>query len=594
MEKEGFFTNKKWLENLIFVGAAFIISFFAYIIFSSRIGVPSVELYQPELNFNEASAVASQGRAFINSINDTWVVVVGFVLLALLVIGVLLLAIFKKLNWKWMMLAVFVLAVLIRVIYTNITDNIFTRQYDVWSNNYMGHYAITMHIYREGTLPDLKGTIENSYQMYHPKYAHYIFALVMHINSLFFGRQSDSFTLYESIRIFTCALSIIQVYVSYLIMKELFKNKWAILGGTLFISVSPLLIRNAAGSNNDTLLYFFLFLSILFAIRFFKHNGWVNIVGAALSIGLAMGSKLSGALIAIPIGVLFIYKFVLTCMNKNKKDISGLITYYVIFLLICAPIGLFWPIYNKNMYDQPLTFVWHKLNESLRIPSEYSYSQKYLFFSFDTMFTNIYHGGWNTQSFVDYNTWTDLMKSSIFGEYSFAKSVSLYAVGLYAINYVILIGIAILWGYLIIKNLLQKRWEYSILLVMPLLVLYMFIFSGNMKNSVLYLIFTIIVALLALGGLVFLGIKYKFLIEKKAYVFFMLIFLVFLISYFTFQLQYEYTCTHDFRYVGMFLLCFAFVIGSIIEKAQKEMRIVVFSLLGLYSLFSTFLYLSIN
>ena len=590
------FSRKKWLEPLIMIGGAFLISFLAYLIFSGWIKAPDLNLYQPGATNAEVKSIATQGRAFVNSIDNTWVNVVGFVLLGLVLIGLLVLAILKKLQWRWVMGAVFLAALIIRVIYSNVTDNIFTRQYDVWSNNNVGHFMITMNIYRFGKLPDLiDGSLDLSYQMYHPKYAHYTYAIVMHINSIFFGTKSDSYTLYESIRIFTCAISFIMVYVSYLTFKELFKNKWAILLATLFIGCSPLLIRLSAGSNNDPLLYFFLFLSIYFAIRYFKYNGYGNIIGAALAIGFAMGSKLSGALIAIPIGALFIYKFVLVFIKDKehfKKNLGTIFLQYGIFLTLCAPIGLMWPIINKVLYDQPLTYVWARLNDKLLVPETYSYAQRYFFINFYTAFENIYHGGWNDRAFLDYNTWSDLMKSAIFGEYTYGDNLAPLAISLYAINYIVLISAFLFWGYLIIYNLIKKRPHKAILYALPAVLLYSLIFIK--EGSIGFMLLGGFLMIGVIGGLAFLGIKYRYIEENKVYLFFGLIFMTFMISYFFFQLKYPYTCTHDFRYVGMFIPCLGFVIASLIEKGNKETRIVASTLIVGYILLSSLLYLAIN
>ncbi len=590
------FSRKKWLEPLIFIGGAFIVSFLAYLIFSGWVGSPSVNLYQPGASNAQVKAIATEGRQFVNSINNVWVNVVGFILLGLLLIGLLVLAVLKKLNWKWVMGGVFILALIIRLIYSNVTDNIFTRQYDVWSNNNVGHYMITMHIYRYGNLPELiDGSLDLSYQMYHPKYAHYIYAFVMHFNSIFFGTKYDYYALYESIRIFTCAISYIMVYISYLIFKELFKNKWAVLCATLFIACSPLLIRMSAGSNNDPMLYFFLFLSIYFAIKYFKYNGWVNIIGAALSIGLAMGSKLSGALIAIPIGALFIYKFVLVFIKDKehfKKNLGTIFLQYGVFLTICAPVGLMWPIFNKIVYDQPLTYVWARLNEKLLVPEEYNYFYRYFFIDFNTAFENIYHGGWNDQKYLDYNTWSDLMKSSIFGEYSYDSNLAAITISLYAINYVVLISAFLFWGYLIVRSIIKKNYGFAILLIIPMTFLYTLIFVK--EGSTIFILLGALLLLMTIAGIVFICIKYKYIERYKTYLFFMIMFLTFMVSYFLFQLKYPYTCTHDFRYVGMFIPCFAFVIASLMEKGNKEVKIVSSVLLTSYCLMSSFLYLAIN
>ncbi len=600
-ENTGLLTKKPWLDCLIFVIGAFVISFVFYLIFSSWQPSPDITLYDQSASYSTLSSAASSARTFVSNLNYTWTYVVGWVLMIALVIVALVLFKKKKMSWRIGLLFIILIGVIVRLIYTNTTDNIFTRQYDVWSSYGKGHYAITMHIYEDWTLPDLRnGTLDDSYQMYHPKLAHYVYAIVMHINSVFFGTSDAQWTLYQSIRIFTCALSIIQIYISYLIMRELFTNMRSVFFGTLFLSCSPLLIRMSAGSNNDPLLYFFLFLSVLFAIRFYKRNGWGNIIGCAISIGCAMASKLSGALIAFPIGALFVYKFVREIIDAekgNKLKTSGkFILYYVVFLVICAPIGLYWPIYNYINYGQSLTYVWHNLNQALLIPEEYTYADRYLYFSFRTYFSSVFHIGWNTSEWLlDYNTYADLLKSSVFGEYSFTGVALVFAVVLYAVNFIIAFACLFIYIYIIMKYLLKKKFDVPVLLALPAAI-YLGIVLFNSDNIFGQIIAVILFAA-ALAGVVYIFINHKRFTSplRLATIFFMIMFMTFLISYITFQFEYPYTCTHDFRYVGMFLVCFAFVIGVLLDKTEtkRSYQKVIEGFIWVYAICSFGLYSSI-
>jgi len=585
----------EWMSWLFVVLGAFLISFIAYLIFNSpwRVGNPELNLYQPGVSRTEVNNIASKGRAFVNSLDYTGLYVTGWILfIALLVLTIILLA-RRKMKWRYAFLILFAISTIAKIVYTNATDNIFTRQYDVWSSSYYGHYSITMHIFENGfKLPELSSTgktladrLSNSYQMYHPKFAHYTYAIVMKINSiLFIGANSRAdYTLYESIRIFTCALTIINVYISYLIFKEILRTTRGVFIGTAFVALAPALIRLSAGSNNDPMLYFFMFLAILFAIRFYKRNGWINIIGCALSIGISMGSKISGALIAIPIGALFVYKFIrIFIENKGqdlKKPLLQIFGYYIVFAIICMPLGLFWPLYNYKNYGQPLSYVWHNLNHLLLInePSAregvevYSYASMYLFFSFRTFFVSMFHVGFynaKTAPIIDFNMYTNAFKTSIFGEYSYQSGALFFCVLLYGTAFIIAFGCLGIGLYYILKGIIKKQYDIPILLSMPMLIYLSYVFIKS-KDAFAYILAILAFAVLAFEA--FYVIKnYKKMHDNYLIIFFMmLIFLTFMISFFDFQVQYPYTCTSDFRYIVTLLVPGGYVIARLFEK-QKD------------------------
>ena len=590
-------TGKKWLNWLIIVGGSFLISFLCYIIFSHGMGNIDINLYQPDLFGIEYNELVDSARTAINGVSNALVISVSvFVYLSLLVLTIFLL-VKKKMNFKYAFILLFAAAIMLRVLYVNVTDNIFTRQHDVWSSSYYGHYGIVMNLFESGKLPALRnGSLVDSYQMYHPKLAHYMFYFAMKFNSLFLGKDNPSIELYESVRILTCFMSILMIFMAYEIFKELFKSKTAVLISTTFVIFSPVFIRLSAMSNNDPVLYFFLFASVLFAIRFYKRGKWYDLLVLAIAIGSAMAAKLSGALIAIPVGIMMVYKLIMDVKNAEKgKRLNMFLSYviqYLAFLIVCAPIGLYWPIYNLKNYNQPITYYFNNLNSALKITDNFTYADRYLKFSFKNIFASMYEQLWNTNENVllDGNLWASTFKSSLFGEFSYTGAAVLFSALIYAMGLIFVAAAVAYYFYLIIKGIKDKNYAYPTLLGLFMVVISAFIFIASPINY--HMVIGVFIAAIAFFLIVYMFVKREQFSDKLATIFMMMIAGVFILFFINFNITSPYTCTQDFRYLALIIIPGGYAIGQIIEKKEENKTILtsVATLVGVYSLLSLLLY----
>ncbi len=606
MEEINLFAKKKWLDCIIIVVGTILISFLAYLFINGRMGSPELELYQPGQPSSVINEAANKGRAFVNNLDLTWVTIIGWFIFIGMIIAVIVLVSLKKMSWKIAILLAISAGILVRLIYANVTDNIFTRQNDVWTSTQTGHYGITMYIFRNWKVPELvNGSLDSSYQMYHPKMVHFIHAIVMKINSYVFKGANDWWTLYQSIRIYSAILSIGIVFITYFSLKEIFNKPLPVLIGTLFVAGSPLLIRMSAGSNNDGQLYFFIWLSIYFTIKLYKAKSWkkciIPLIGIAVSVGMAMGSKLSGALIAIPVGTLMVYKYGKMILDSEKperlKIALIMLGLYVGFMVICAPIGLYWPYYNMVHYNQPLTYVWHNLNKGLLVPENYSYFERYMFFSFKTYFNSIFEQLWASSAYngiVDYNIYSAVAKSFIFGEFSYSGATVIFCAMLYAANIILILGSVFVGGYIIISKVLKKEYDIPVMLLLPILI-YFDVVLFSKTGDVDFIVFGIVNSTLILFLAYYFIKHWRTIRERKALLFFSIIFLTFALSYFTFQIEYPYTCTQDSRYVAVLFFVGAFVFGTLFDKCEnrKPLLIALSSVIGFYIFSSIGLYLTV-
>lgn len=576
-------SNKWYFWPILFL-IIYLFILIVFAIFINPLGSPDCTLYGEGINLGENANIA---RKFISSISYTPLIIFGVCLILIVLLYFFFKFKRKKLTYIHGILLIVILGSILRLVYGLSTDNIFTRQHDVWSSSGYGHYGITMHIYENFSLPALKnGSLSNSYQMYHPKFAHYIYAFVMRFNSLFLNGNAQ-WNLYQSVRIFTITISIFTLIISYLILKEVIQNPKGQKVGLSFVAFSPILIRLAPMSNNDPMVFFFIFLTILFLIKFIKKQSIFNTIFLAIGIGLAMASKLSGALIAVPTAAIFLCFFIKFLIRKEYKKIL----LFVLFAAICFPLALYWPIYNLLNYGQPLNYVFSNLNNKLAVPETVSYLDRFLIFRLDEYFNNIWMQLWaGAKDPQITNFYAAMIKSSIFGEFSYSGLSAGFAMVLYIINFILLLTIIFIGGYICLNLFKSKKYTLLLILLGPIF-LYFIIVLVYSKITYMYIIAcALIIALISYIYLYFKEIKHNFF-NYKFESLFALIFLVFLVSYFTFQTQYKYTCTLDFRYVALFPLIGGYAISTFLSKSKnKEINIVLNTILGIYLSASYLLY----
>ena len=378
--------------------------------------------------------------------------------------------------------------------------------------------------------------------------------------------------------------------LSYLIIKELFKERKSQLIAITFFTFSPIMIRFTASSNNDALLFFFITSTILFLIKFIKKQNYKNIIFIAVSIGLAMASKLSGALIAVPTAVVFVIFFIKFIKEKQFKNIL----LFVVFAAICFPLALFWPIYNYINYGQPLTYVFSNLNQALAVPPT-SYVDRFIIFDFNQYFNSLYMQLWANGNVPQItNLYAAMLKSKIFGEFSYVGIASGFGVVLYAVN-ILLMALLTLGGvYFLIKLVRNRNFNLIIAISFPIVSYISFVFIYSKATPL------IVLGIGLIAIYIFFIIKYlknfkNIFISTKYELLFSLIFLVFMVSYFTFQIQYPYTCTLDYRYVAIFSLVGGYFVTRFLSgSSNKAINIPIYVVLGIYLVSSYFMYIFVG
>lgn len=453
----------------------------------------------------------------------------------------------NKLNKKMIIFFIISLGLILRINYS-LANSIFSRQHDVGQAFEDGHYGYALFIFRNWNLPDI-----NTNQLYQPPLNAILQAIWMKINSIFISIDNNlndiylnifnnqfSFeynndliiyldSLYSTCRILSCFYSCLTLLVINKILNEFNLSNRTYFLILLLIATQPVLIMFSGSMNNDNLSYLFFFCSLLFAIKWFKKPCYLYIALIGLCIGLGMLCKLSVGFIAFIIGPMMIIKLI---EYFKKKDYS-LLVQLIIFSLIVFPLGLSYAFRNYFLFNQSFTYILDFGRDSWlhAVIKEKSIYERFLSLPFSQLFhfeRGIYH------DYQEYNIWVDLIKTSIFGEFSYDNSI--FGIGF--ILYILNIGY---WLFLIpcfifiFRKIKNKTYQ------------------GDMSLTILSI------------GLIILAF----------------------ISYISLCIKMPYSCSSNFRYITYISLAISNLYCLSLENLKyKKLKIVFTNLLVFYSFFS--------
>lgn len=421
-----------------------------------------------------------------------------------------------RINYKDIVLIIMILGILIRVmyiIYTPITE----RQHDVYSINDQGHLGYIYTIYQTGKLPDT-----NSIQFYHPPLFHLIAAGWLKVNDLFNVGLDRSI---EGIQIITAIFSSLIMLVAYRIVEKIeIRNIYKILI-MVVMAFHPTFIILAGSINNDVLMILLSFYIILYLIKWNDDPNIKNTIILAIITGCAVMTKVSGAIMAVPIMYTFI-KRIFEVYKVEKKNLLRLFGKFLLFGVISLPLGLWHPMRNLIMFNQKIG--WVLLPAEGLYVGQYSIFERFLSISFKELFDYTY-----CAIPVDHNIFSYIVKTSILGEFTYNNGIDVY-VSLFKIINLIIISITIICIFILLKKIKK-------------------ISNNSFVTKILLITF-------------FINI----------------------VSYYHFNIQYPYICTMDFRYIvptiftGIVTVCVVldeFIKNDIIKELIEYM-IILFCILS--------------
>ena len=314
------------------------------------------------------------------------------------------------------------------VIYTPV----WCRQHDVIDfGTGEGHAAYMEYILSHKALPDFDP--RSVWAFFQPPLHHLISAVWMWFN---IRLGVDINRMHKNVQILPLIYMCILMLVVYLISKELNMRRGGMIITMLAVSFHPIFILMSGSINNDALAVLLTAISIYVAILWYMYPTTGKIIPLAASIGLAMSAKLSSALVAFPIGLLMICKCGMdTGKFKDKAKTISYLLEFIPFAVIVFPLGLWWPIRNKVLFNMPVNYI-PEVGEHV---SKRGFIPTILDARTASPFLYMKSNGF---AYDEYNLILATIKSSLFGEGDFARMSPVVTVSgwrLFALAIVVLV-----------------------------------------------------------------------------------------------------------------------------------------------------------
>ncbi len=261
--------------------------------------------------------------------------------------------------------------------------------------------------------------------------------------------------------------------------------------------------------NNDMLSISLSIMSIYYTIIWYKDDSLKTLLKIALTISLAIMTKISSAIIAIAIAFVFFTKVI-----KNTKDFSKYLYHFTIFAMIALPIGLWFPIKNLILYDVPITYVQSVDESSGANISKYTFFDRFFKLNENHLDSINIDMGPETP---EYNLFITTLKSFIIDEHIDYKNNALLSI--------------VIPGIFILSILLSIFYLINIIYILV-----------NRKKFTNWIYFFLIIGILQIG------------------------------SYISFCFNYPFTFTMNFRYIIPSLITYS-VITSLVSDENKKLYI---------------------
>lgn len=428
-------------------------------------------------------------------------------------------------------------------LYYILGTSVYTRQNDVGVfGGDIGHTGYMEYLLYNHHLPDFD--VRERWQFCHPPLHHAISSLWIYINENFFLVGHDPAR--ESLQTLTLFYSMCIIISAYRILRHFKLKGMALYIPLTIISFHPAFILLSGSINNDVLSVAFAVGAVLCTLKWYENQTFKNILKIALCVGLGMMTKLSAAIVAPPIAVVFLIVFI----KKLRTDWKKLFGQFCAFGVVCAPLGLWYEIRNFIKWEIPINYVQEMSKELSQYIGEQSFISRITDFS-PYQFKSVFEQ-WSDNGILGYNEYNPLiaaLKNSLFGE---SINESCFT-------------------------------ENSIVL----------------KVAALFFWLGILIVLLSLIAMVVTCfVKSKMRTVEK--VFFALLYVVLIAFFYKMAYDYPFTCTMNFRYITPTVIIGSLFIGLTIDKIsvsnKKGYKAVVYStgaLALLFALCSTIVYIAV-
>lgn len=398
--------NALWLETFMVAGAA--VAFGLYQYRAGKLNKLRLILFDISAILVDLAAAALYAQSRNKAM---WHFSGGFIIILILYYCVD--ADFKKYQTQLNSLMIIGFGFCLKLYYVLVTS-VYTRQHDMglFGAGDFGHAGYIEYLLSNHRLID--ADVRAFGQLYHPPLHHAISAVWIYLseNILLTGHGPA----WESLQTLTLFYSMCIIISAYRILRHFRLEGSALYIPLIIVSFHPTFIILSGTINNDVLSVALMMGAVVSTLKWYENQTMRGILKIALCVGFGMMTKISVAVAAPPIALVFLAAFI-----KKIKEGNKLLDQFICFGLVCIPLGMWFGMRNYIKWGVPFTFVPDLGENSGQYLGNQSFLSRVTDFS-PYQFSHVYQQGVYKSGAVpgyniEYNPLVSAMKTSLFGEW---------------------------------------------------------------------------------------------------------------------------------------------------------------------------------
>ena len=378
-----------------------------------------------------------------------------------------------------MLIALLLCGVLIKTYYISYTET-WERQHDVIGFGAdEGHAAYIEYILDNKKLPDFDP--REKWGFFQPPLHHIVSAVAMDVSE---NLGADEHRAQENTQVVTCIEMILVMLMSvwmFLNAKGITKFIYSHRNGEIvtegivvmlsIVGLHPIFTLMSGSINNDALALTLSMVSLVLAVKWYDDPDYIVTLLMAISIGCAMLAKLTGGLVAVPIGILMVLKLFgfdgglrddghakVTFFDHIKFFFKKYLLKSALFAVVVVPLGLSFGIKNKIKWDMPLNYI-PPVGENF--PDSITLKNRLFDIKTSSVYTFLTTRG---DSFDEYNIPLAMVKTSLFGEYNYSdvsRWMRVLAPTVFVTGIILILIALIATAYMMLskKSRLSLKWK---------------------------------------------------------------------------------------------------------------------------------------
>jgi hypothetical protein len=400
----------------------------------------------------------------------------------------------KRVSIKsYLIFAMLILAFTIRLFYLSYTS------YDTRAHDVLGHIQYFEYIAANLALP----SVNFSDQTYHPP-VYYIISAIFYDFFSFFHLSHDA--IYKNIQFLSLCYFMGFLIAGTLIIVRYIRNNSILLLCLSLFYFWPSTIIHSVRIGNDVLFYFFFCLSLYFLFKWYDENNKKDVSFFTLFALLSIFTKANGIILFGIFAILALIQFIHS-REKAKLILSILPSMMILCIGILATVSI--PFLEALKANASIPFF--KRGEGL--PSQLFVGNEvknYVYFDIKTFINEPFTSPWDDQMGRQY-FWNYLLKSGLFGEFSFDQPFLRNIAMIISFLFLIIIGFSLFGIASLKKHELTKYAPFALvsLIMCVFAILFRIYAPASCSNDFRYILPVIIVVP------IFIDKAFTYLKEKK-------------------------------------------------------------------------------